>query len=390
MPKAKNEDEIREIIESFGYELLDCYIDKGLRVVFTTKDGFKANTLLSNLITNNGGFYIVNKKNPYSLENISLWLILNNKDFELCEDNVYEGNNKKLKFYCFICNEIFYMPWGDLLSRKCGCNICSGRSVGEHSNLQYVNPILSKEWLKSKNNFGPNEVTEFSSEEVYWECSDCDYRWWAKVSARSAGKGCSACAGFIVSDKNRLSINFLDIASEWHPIKNGKLTPNDVSYGSGKKVWWKCHVCDYEWETTVQARKRGRSCPRCAQEQYESKIATECKQYFYNNYNAQIEYKVLRNINTGRWLPFDIYIPDRVYVEIHGPQHYKAGMLNVKESEKKNISVQEEFEYRQSLDKLKKEFAEENGFYIEVDLRKIKTAEQAIKYIKNMLFELDK
>ena len=29
-----------------------------------------------------------------------------------------------------------------------------------------------------------------------------------------------------------------DVASEWHPIKNGELTPEDVAPMSGKKVWW--------------------------------------------------------------------------------------------------------------------------------------------------------
>lgn len=30
------------------------------------------------------------------------------------------------------------------------------------------------------------------------------------------------------------------LAKQWHPHKNMPLTPNDVSPGSGKKVWWVC------------------------------------------------------------------------------------------------------------------------------------------------------
>jgi len=28
------------------------------------------------------------------------------------------------------------------------------------------------------------------------------------------------------------------LAEEWHPTKNGNLTPKDVLPKSGKKVWW--------------------------------------------------------------------------------------------------------------------------------------------------------
>ncbi|WP_257131488.1 zinc-ribbon domain-containing protein [Bacillus thuringiensis] len=37
-----------------------------------------------------------------------------------------------------------------------------------------------------------------------------------------------------------------DIATYRHPTKNGKLTPNDVTQGSQKKVWWKAK-CSHEW-----------------------------------------------------------------------------------------------------------------------------------------------
>jgi very-short-patch-repair endonuclease len=38
------------------------------------------------------------------------------------------------------------------------------------------------------------------------------------------------------------SLAFLNpkVAGEWHPTKNGKLRPEDVTPGSGKKVWWQC------------------------------------------------------------------------------------------------------------------------------------------------------
>ena len=46
-----------------------------------------------------------------------------------------------------------------------------------------------------------------------------------------------------------------ELAKQWHPAKNGKLTPNEVTYGYGKFVWWKCPKGDdHEWKSTVNTR----------------------------------------------------------------------------------------------------------------------------------------
>ena len=29
-----------------------------------------------------------------------------------------------------------------------------------------------------------------------------------------------------------------DLAAQWHPTKNGELTPYDVTAGTDKSVWW--------------------------------------------------------------------------------------------------------------------------------------------------------
>ena len=35
--------------------------------------------------------------------------------------------------------------------------------------------------------------------------------------------------------------SFPHLVKEWHPTKNGELTPDDFTHGSHKKVWWLCH-----------------------------------------------------------------------------------------------------------------------------------------------------
>lgn len=53
-----------------------------------------------------------------------------------------------------------------------------------------------------------------------------------------------------------------ELAEQWHPTKNGDLTPYDVPPTSNKKVWWLCEV-GHEWEASIISRCRGNGCPWC-------------------------------------------------------------------------------------------------------------------------------
>jgi hypothetical protein len=52
------------------------------------------------------------------------------------------------------------------------------------------------------------------------------------------------------------------LAEEWHPEKNGNLTPDDVIPLWAKKVWWKCKK-GHEWQAVIVSRKNGTGCPHC-------------------------------------------------------------------------------------------------------------------------------
>ena len=52
---------------------------------------------------------------------------------------------------------------------------------------------------------------------------------------------------------------------EWHPTKNGSLTPFMMKPSSPKKVWWKCSKGeDHEWQAGLNKRSHGRGCPICS------------------------------------------------------------------------------------------------------------------------------
>lgn len=62
---------------------------------------------------------------------------------------------------------------------------------------------------------------------------------------------------------NSLAEKYPDVAKEWHPTKNGELTPWDVSRCSSVRVWWQCS-CGHEWDAVICDRVRSNSgCPYC-------------------------------------------------------------------------------------------------------------------------------
>lgn len=63
--------------------------------------------------------------------------------------------------------------------------------------------------------------------------------------------------------KKTLLSEYPEIAAQWHPTKNGDLTPDQVAYRSNQKRWWMC-LEGHEWEATVSNRAKGTGCPYCA------------------------------------------------------------------------------------------------------------------------------
>ena len=64
-----------------------------------------------------------------------------------------------------------------------------------------------------------------------------------------------------------LRCGFPELLSQWNSEKNGDLTPDMVSSGSKKKVWWRCEN-GHEWQSVVHTRSKSHAgCPYCSNHQ---------------------------------------------------------------------------------------------------------------------------
>jgi hypothetical protein len=76
--------------------------------------------------------------------------------------------------------------------------------------------------------------------------------------------GLSGVLGNLATASNCLATTHPEVASGWHPSRNGKLTPSDVTAWAGMRVWWKCPVArDHVWRTSIGNRASGKACPFC-------------------------------------------------------------------------------------------------------------------------------
>lgn len=144
-------------------------------------------------------------------------------------------------------------------------------------NLLKDNKKLMKEYdfEKNKDIFLEN-ITLGSSKKIWWRCLNCNTEWEATPKNRfRGGTGCPLCGlkkiginhtKAIISKKGSLLDNVPDLAKEWDYEKNYPLTPNDVTSGSKKKVWWICQK-GHKWESSVCNRTGGSGCIYCTKQE---------------------------------------------------------------------------------------------------------------------------
>lgn len=379
----RSDEDVEKMVSDLGYFLLKDYFQgRRRRIIVQDSIGYKYDIVIGHIIRGTVP-EIFRKTNPFSLENIALWIKLNDRPFELTSNNKYVNNASHLRFYCYNCEDVFSSTWNQII-RGTGCALCCGSQVGKKNNLEYLRPDLANEW-SPKNNISPKDVTISSGKVIIWKCSKCNYEWKTRIADRNSGRGCPSCCGQVLSDSNRLSIKFPELCSEWNFNKNNGITPNDISYGNNKRFWWKCGKCNNEWVTSINNRTNmGSGCPKCANDKKESSLAIELKELLKNKGIYFVsEYRILRNPKTNTYLPYDIYIPSKnIFIEIQGEQHYQINGYHRLGAKRKNTTPKKEFEYQKYKDKLKKKFAEKNGTYIKIDAREKLDLDKIIQIIK--------
>lgn len=196
------------------------------------------------------------------------------KNDPLKPKNVTPGSTKK---YWWVCNKSStheYVASPDHRTRQqnpTSCPICAGRQLHPDNQLSIQYPEIAKQWHPTRNgNLQAEQVTAGSGKVVWWKCPEGDdHEWETAVNNRTNNNtGCPFCSGRNASSEDNLVVKNPILAAQWHPTKNGKVTPGQVREKSNIKVWWKCLVADdHEWEANISNRANGSGCPFCSGKQ---------------------------------------------------------------------------------------------------------------------------
>lgn len=187
------------------------------------------------------------------------------KNGKITPEQMTHSSMKKAFFKCeegheweAVVSNFASRPW---------CPYCSGRKVLPGFNdLFTTNPELIPFWSKS-NTMDPTRTKSGSNKKVIWYCPECGGEYDMKICKKIKTTGCPYCSGHrVLKGYNDFATVFPELLCDWNYEKNTSLMPDGVTKGSSKKVWWKCHICGFEWKTAVCSRtgKNKRGCPKCS------------------------------------------------------------------------------------------------------------------------------
>ena len=268
------------------------------------------------------------------------------KNGELTPLNTGSGSNKKIWWKCSKGDDHEWkVDPNSRVGYKTNCPICEGLKVVKSNCLTTTHPDIAEQWHPTKNgNLTPNDVVAGSEKRVWWKCFKADDHEWSTQVDVKVRTICPMCSNKRIVKSNCLATTHPDIAEQWHPTKNGNLTPNDVVAGTRANVWWKClKGYDHEWKSNILDLSRGKShCPFCTltpQSKQELTITFELIKFF-----KEINPKGFKTRVKGKLWSIDIYIPQlKLGIEFDGSYWHKD---------------------KRALDKLKTENLEEEGFEI--------------------------
>ena len=192
---------------------------------------------------------------------------------KLTSEQVSTKSSKKVWWKCPVADDHI---WKAVISNvtksydngSLGCPFCHGTKVALSNCLATLQPDIASEWHIEKNGkLTPFDVTAKSSKKVWWQCDkESDHEWEASVQNRVIKRSkCPCCAGRLVVLSNCLATTNPELAAQWHPTKNGSITPFDIISGSNTKYWWQCSTApDHEWLSSPNDRhNKGTQCPCC-------------------------------------------------------------------------------------------------------------------------------
>ena len=199
-------------------------------------------------------------------------------DYELNDNldptDLFPNSNKHAYFKCSKGHSVKRKIMDFYKSTKCP------ECEKEKTKLIYQVPNTQLFWNYSKNIvINLDKVIYSSRESAYFKCPNCAYGWASSVILWSKRRYCPCCGfdgteGSIERNRSLIEKNKIitfrmanpEDADMWDYKKNNDLTPDNVLYGSNKKVHFKCkkgHGFKKAINEMTTSDGKSRGCPHC-------------------------------------------------------------------------------------------------------------------------------
>ena len=209
---------------------------------------------------------------------------------KLPSDEISYYAKGKFYFKCVNCGEVFKTNLGTVItasersnSLSCGCTVCRGLEIRKGINdiSCGLNPWAEEMWDLDKNVESRFNVS-CKSKRFYWfRCPEghsfkaSPYRiLQGYIESKKKGRlYCPVCSGREVrTGVNDIATTHKGCLKYWDYEKNNELGvfPENVTHGSGKRIFALCSVCGISYETTVSSLTSGDtvSCENCRKRNY--------------------------------------------------------------------------------------------------------------------------
>ena len=264
--------------------------------------------------------------------------------------DITKETHKKFWFDCDTCPHDFesrvqhitggsWCPYCCKPSRKlCSdndCKYCLNNSFASFDG-KTENEKLKVDCWSDKNEITPRDVSICNGEKYWFDCDTCPHDFEKALCKMTGGSWCPYCVNQKLCLDNDCKYCFnKSFASFDGKTINGilkvdcwsdrnEITPREVTKCSGKKFWFNCDKCNYEFNSIIGIISKGCWCPKCRESKGEVKISLYIKSLGFKD-NAQIKFKDCKNINQ---LPFDNAIindlPINILIEYDGELHFKS------------------------------------------------------------------
>lgn len=242
----------------------------------------------------------------------------------------YKGALTKINHKCKN-GHIYLQTPSDHLHKLSGCPTCSGNK--KKTPQDYLNEC------KDKGYDLPIEDYKGVTTKINHKCK-YGHIYSQTPSSHLRGQGCPECYG----NKQKTPEGYLQECKE-----NGLDLPIEEYKGSYTKINHNCKN-GHTYPQTPHNHLRGRGCPVCNESHGEKFIRT----YLDKNHIKYIPQKTFEGLKDTQPLSYDFYLPDyNTLIEYQGIQHYEEAEF---------FGGKEQFKVQQFHDKIKRDYAKDNGY----------------------------